>query len=45
MKKKESEGNKARKQLRTYINDNNDDNNNNDNDNNNDDNDDVIVRS
>ena len=43
MRKRESEGNKIRKQLRTYIDDNNDDNNNDDDDDNNND-DDVIVR-
>ena len=43
MRKKKSEGNEIKRQLRTYINDNNDDDNNNDDDDNND-NDDVIVR-
>ena len=43
MKKRESEGNEIRKQLRTYINNNNNDDNN-DNDNDDDDDDDVIVR-
>ena len=43
MKERENEGNEIRKQLRTYINDNNDDDDDDDNDN--DDDNDVIVRS